>query len=80
MNKNGEKMESIKKQFAKSKGIKNDINFDSIAEGIIKEKPTLEETTKSLKTLQDELEEAYSSRKHWNRKYFYFMLNFKKSF
>lgn len=67
MNKNGEKMESIKKQFAKSKGIKNDINFDSIAEGIIKEKPTLEETTKSLKTLQDELEEAYSSRKHWNR-------------
>nr|CAD2184616.1 unnamed protein product [Meloidogyne enterolobii] len=68
MNKNGEKMESIKKQFAKSKGIKNDINFDSIAEGIIKEKPTLEETTKSLKTLQDELEEAYSSRKHWNRR------------
>nr|CAD2158516.1 unnamed protein product [Meloidogyne enterolobii] len=68
MNKNWEKMEAIKKQFAKSKGIKNDINFDSIAEGIIKEKPTLENTTKSLKTLHDGLEETYSKQKTLEQK------------
>uniref|UniRef100_A0A915MK05 Uncharacterized protein n=1 Tax=Meloidogyne javanica TaxID=6303 RepID=A0A915MK05_MELJA len=68
MNKNWEKMEAIKKQFAKSKGSKNDINFDSIAEGIIKEKPTLENTTKSLKTLHDDLEEAYFKQKTLEQK------------
>jgi len=76
MNKNGEKMESIKKQFAKSKGSKNDINFDSIAEGIIKEKPTLENTTKSLKTLHDELEEAYSKQKTLEQKVFLYYVKF----
>nr|CAD2164554.1 unnamed protein product [Meloidogyne enterolobii] len=69
MNKNWEKMEAIKKQFAKSKGIKNDINFDSIAEGIIKEKPTLEETTENLEILQYGLEETYSKQKTLEQKF-----------
>ncbi|CAK5074759.1 unnamed protein product [Meloidogyne enterolobii] len=65
MNKNWEKMEAIKKQFAKSKGIKNDVNFDSIAEGI---KPTLEETTENLEILQYGLEETYSKQKTLEQK------------
>ncbi|CAK5086313.1 unnamed protein product [Meloidogyne enterolobii] len=68
MNKNWEKMEAIKKQFVKFKGIKNDLNFDSIAEGI-KEKPTLEETTENLEILQYGLEETYSKQKTLEQKF-----------
>ncbi|KAL7069756.1 hypothetical protein ACQ4LE_011148 [Meloidogyne hapla] len=63
LNKNQEKMEEVKKQFAEAKQIrKNQQEYDNIAK-MIKEKPSRAETTKKLKILQDELEEAYSKQK-----------------
>uniref|UniRef100_A0A914L8S0 THO complex subunit 7 n=1 Tax=Meloidogyne incognita TaxID=6306 RepID=A0A914L8S0_MELIC len=63
LNKNQEKMEEVKKQLAEAKQVKkNQQEYDNIAK-MIKEKPSRAETTKKLKILQDELEEAYSKQK-----------------
>ncbi|KAL3097971.1 hypothetical protein niasHT_027516 [Heterodera trifolii] len=60
---NNSKMDAVKRELAEAKQIrKNRQEYDALAK-LIKEKPSRAETSKRLKLLQDELEEAYAKQK-----------------
>uniref|UniRef100_A0A914H184 THO complex subunit 7 n=1 Tax=Globodera rostochiensis TaxID=31243 RepID=A0A914H184_GLORO len=60
---NSDKMEAVKKELAEAKQIrKNRQEYDALAK-LIKEKPSRADTSRKLKGLQDELEEAYAKQK-----------------